>query len=90
MVPQDQSASQKFVIQLPSLSSEWFRSLARSITNVSFAASSMAYCYIDFCGPFLTGEYLLVVTDAYSRFPEVVIVHSTAAKVAISKLERLP
>ena len=32
---------------------------------------------IDFCGPFPTGEYLLVLIDAYSRFPEVDIVHST-------------
>ena len=42
--------------------------------------------YIDFCGPFPTGEYLLVTIDAYSRFPEVDIVHSTAAKGTISKL----
>ena len=45
--------------------------------------------HIDFCGPFPTGEYLLVVIDAYSRFPEVDIVHSTAAKGTISKLERI-
>ena len=31
---------------------------------------------VDFCGPFPTGEYLLVVIDAHSRFPEVEIVHS--------------
>lgn len=30
--------------------------------------------HVDFCGPFPTGEYLLVVIDAYSRFPEVDIV----------------
>lgn len=30
--------------------------------------------HMDFCGPFPTGEYLLVVIDAYSRFPEVDIV----------------
>ena len=44
---------------------------------------------IDFCGPFPTGEYLLVVIDAYSRYPEVEIVHSTAAKGTIMKLERI-
>ena len=26
---------------------------------------------INFAGPFLSGEYLLVVIDAYSRFPEI-------------------
>ncbi len=40
------------------------------------------------CGPFPTGEYLLVVIDAYSRFPEVEIVHSTAGKGTIQKLNR--
>jgi transposase InsO family protein len=45
--------------------------------------------HVDFCGPFPTGEYLLVVIDAYSRFPEVDIVSSTSAKSTISKLERI-
>ena len=44
---------------------------------------------VDFCGPFPSGEYLLVVIDAYSRFPEVEIVHSTAGKGTISKLDRI-
>ena len=43
--------------------------------------------HIDFSGPFPSGEYLLVVIDAYSRFPEVDIVHSTKATSTISKLE---
>ena len=45
--------------------------------------------HIDFCGPFPTGEYLLVVIDAYSRFPEVDVVSSTSAKVTVPKLERI-
>ena len=44
---------------------------------------------VDFCGPFPTGEQLLVVIDAYSRFPEVEIVHSTAGKGMIHKLDRI-
>ena len=44
---------------------------------------------IDFCGPFPSGEYLLVVIDAYSRFPEVEIVKSTSAKSTIPKLEQI-
>ena len=45
--------------------------------------------HLDFCGPFLTGEYVLVAIDAYSRFPEVEIIRSTSATVTISKLERI-
>jgi transposase InsO family protein len=45
--------------------------------------------HMDFCGPFPTGEYLLVVIDAYSRFPEVDVVNSTSASSTIGKLERI-
>ena len=45
--------------------------------------------HIDFCGPFPTGEYLLVVIDAYSRFPEVDIIRSTSATAIIPKLDRI-
>ena len=45
--------------------------------------------HMDFCGPFPTGEYLFVVIDAYSRFPEVDIVHSTSASAIIPKLDRM-
>ena len=43
---------------------------------------------IVFYGPLPTGEYLLVVIDRYSRFPEVEIVSSTKASVVIPKLDR--
>ena len=45
--------------------------------------------HLDFCGPFPSGEYALVVIDAYSRFPEVEIVNSTSAKATTPKLERI-
>ena len=45
--------------------------------------------HIDFCGPFPTGEYLFVIIDAYSRYPEVEIVHSTSAKAIIPKMDRV-
>ena len=45
--------------------------------------------HIDFCGPFPTGEYVLVVIDAYSKFPEVEIIHSTSAQATIPKLDRI-
>ena len=41
---------------------------------------------MDFLGPFPSGDYLLVVIDEYSRFPEVEIVKSTSAKSAIPRL----
>ena len=43
--------------------------------------------HVDFCGPFLTGKYLLVAINAYSCFPEAKIVNSTAATGTISKLD---
>ena len=41
---------------------------------------------IDFCK--VAGLYVLVVIDDYSRFPNIEIVHSTAAKAVIPKLDR--
>ena len=38
---------------------------------------------VDFLGPFPTGEYLLVVTDACNRFPEVAVFQFTSAKATI-------
>ena len=43
--------------------------------------------HIDFCGPFPTGELILVVIDAYSQFPEVEIIHSTSARATIPKVD---
>lgn len=45
--------------------------------------------HMDFCGPFPTGEMLLVVTDEYSRFPEVEIMRSTTTQAVILSLERI-
>ncbi|XP_028411670.1 uncharacterized protein K02A2.6-like [Dendronephthya gigantea] len=45
---------------------------------------------LDFYGPIPhSGQYLLVVTDTYSKFPEVEIVKSTSAKACIPKLDRI-
>ena len=43
----------------------------------------------DFCGPLPTGEMVLVVLDAYSKYPEVESVSSIAAKDTIPALERI-
>ena len=45
--------------------------------------------HTDFYGPLPTGEYLLVVIDRYSRFPEIEIVRSTKASTVIPKLDKI-
>ena len=44
---------------------------------------------VDFCGPFPSGDYLLVVTDYFSQYPEVEILRSTAAKAMIPHLDSI-
>ena len=41
------------------------------------------------CGPFPSGESVVVVIDAYFRFPEVDILKSTTAPSIINKLDRI-
>ena len=43
----------------------------------------------DFCGPFPNGEYVLVVTDQYSRYPEAEFVTSTSIKPGRRKLKKI-
>lgn len=45
------------------------------------------YLYADLCGPFPTGEYVFVVIDAYSRYPEAVLMNSTTSRKLIEELE---
>ena len=42
---------------------------------------------IDFCGPFLSGHFVLVVIDVYSHYTEIEILKSTAAPKVIPKLD---
>ena len=44
---------------------------------------------VDFYGPLPSGEYLLIVIDRYSRYPEVEIVRSTKASSVIPKLDKM-
>ena len=44
---------------------------------------------VDFCGPFPSGDYLLVAMDDYSRYPEVEILKSVSSKSTISKLDKM-
>ena len=45
--------------------------------------------HLDHCGPFPTGEYILVIIDAYTRYPEITIVKSTSAFTTINHLSRI-
>ena len=45
--------------------------------------------HMDFYGPLPSGEYLLVVIDRYSRFPEVEVLRSTKASSVIPKLDKI-
>ena len=44
---------------------------------------------VDFAGPFPTGEYIMVVTDEFSGFPEVEILTSTSARAVLPKLDAI-
>ena len=45
--------------------------------------------HIDFCGPLPSSEYLLVLIDRYSRYPEVEIIRSIKAACVIPKLHKI-
>ena len=45
--------------------------------------------HIDFYGSLPSSEYILVIVDAYSRFPIAEIVRSTAAPTIIPKLDQV-
>ena len=40
-----------------------------------------------FYGPLPTGEYIIVLIDKYSRYPEAEIINSTSAKTLVPKLD---
>ena len=44
---------------------------------------------VDFCGPLPTGEYLLVIVNAYSWYPVVEIVCSTSDDCVIPVIDRV-
>jgi hypothetical protein len=43
----------------------------------------------DFCGPYPSGDYCLVVLDEYSRFPVVELVRSTSARSVIPVFDQI-
>ena len=43
---------------------------------------------VDFCGPFTSGHYFMVIIDDYSRFPVVEKLSNLTAKTVIARLEK--
>ena len=44
---------------------------------------------LDLCGPFPTGEYLLVVVDRYSRWVEVEVLRVTTSRAIVQMLDKV-
>ena len=44
---------------------------------------------MDFAGPFPSGDYIMVVINEYSRFPEVEIIALLSANTVIPKLDSI-
>ncbi|KAK3745368.1 hypothetical protein QZH41_001397 [Actinostola sp. cb2023] len=44
---------------------------------------------VDFCGPFPNGEYALVATDQYSRYPEIEFTRTTSFESTRKKLKKM-
>ena len=44
---------------------------------------------MDFCGPFPSGSYLMVIVDDYSRYPVVEILSKLTAEAVIPKLDNV-
>ena len=44
---------------------------------------------MDFWGPLPSGQYLLVMIDEYTRYPEVEFVHSTSAEAVIPHIDKV-
>ena len=45
--------------------------------------------HADFYGPLPTGQYIIVLIDKYSRYPETEIINNTSAKTLIPKLDAI-
>ena len=45
--------------------------------------------FVDFSGPYPSGEYCLIVVDDYSRYPVVEIASTTSAAAVIPRLDKI-
>ena len=70
-------------------SSDTHQTSRTSIQMTKLPDGSWQKLSADFCGTLPTGDYLLVVIDEYSRYPEVEILKSTSAKATIPKFDKI-
>ena len=49
----------------------------RTVENDNYAIKPWQVIHGNFCGPFPSGDYLLVLMDEHSRFPEVEIIRKS-------------
>ena len=59
------------------------------LNSIYMPSHPCEYLYVDICGPFPTGEYIFTVIDAYSRYPEVILLKDTSTKSLIKELESI-
>ena len=83
MVPWYWSSSQRQGQRLYPMSSTHTLNLCRATANDRNTQQSLGKVSIDFCGPFPSGDYFLIVIDEFSRFPEVEILKSTSSRAVI-------
>ena len=67
----------------------WCKAGFWASTNFPTTTRSVARAIHGFLWPFPNGDYLLVVTDDFSRYPEVEILRSTSAKAVIPHLDSI-
>ena len=63
-------------------SQKWTKKFVQNLKS-----ASLDKLKIDFYDPLPTGQYILVILDCYSRFPEVEVLSSISAKTVIPKLD---
>ena len=61
----------------------------RATQNVHLLSGPWREVSVDFCGPYPTGKYLMVIIDDFSRFPIVELTRSTAASSIIPHLDKI-
>ena len=60
-----------------------------AIRSTPVPATPWTEIFVDFVGPFSSGEYLLVAIDNYSRFPEVEILPSLSVNLVIPRFNMI-
>lgn len=45
--------------------------------------------HTDFYGPLPTGQYIIILIDKYSRYPEAEVITNTSAEILIPKLDAI-